>query len=227
MNASATQAVNDSAILTPRQLQILCFIRDYRVSNGCSPTLREIAQKFQLSRVTIFEHVEALVRKGLLERQPNKARSLTLKGDLRLPQAKKKIPLMGPDNYHSANQSAGFPLAGVIAAGLPLEAIENPEILDLGSMFKTGGSVFALRVQGNSMIEEQIRDGDFVLVEKNENPRDGQTVVALLENAEATLKKFYRQADGIRLEPANRKYKPIQAKEVRIQGVVVGVIRRY
>ena len=101
------------------------------------------------------------------------------------------------------------------------------QALDLGTMFATTGSVFALQVQGDSMIEEQIRDGDYVLVEKNENPHDGQTVVALLESGEATLKKFYRQSDGIRLEPANSKYQPIYTKDVRIQGVVIGVIRRY
>jgi repressor LexA len=227
MNARASQIPNDATILTPRQIQILCFIRDYRVSNGCSPTLREIAQKFQLSRVTVFEHVEALVKKGFLQRQPNKTRSLTLKTDLKLPQDAGKTSFSGTDKSYSTPQASCYPLAGVIAAGSPLEAIENPHALDLGAMFSAKGFVFALQVQGDSMIEEQIRDGDYVLVEKNENPRDGQTVVALLESGEATLKKFYRQPDSIRLQPANSKYQPIYTKDVRIQGVVIGVIRCY
>ena len=116
---------------------------------------------------------------------------------------------------------------GRIAAGAPVEAVEDKQTLDFDEMLTTRDTTFALEVRGESMIEEQIRDGDYVIVERRETARNGETVVALLEDGEATLKKFYREGDRIRLQPANASLSPIYVKDVKIQGVVVGVFRRY
>ena len=215
----------ETAILRPRQIEILRLIEDYRRRYGCSPTLQEIGEILQLSKVTIFEHVEALVEKKILRRQRNKARSLIINPGYKLPgwiKAKSKTAAGG-----GASVTGRFPLVGVIAAGLPLEAVENPDRLDLNEVFPNEASLFALKVTGDSMIDEQIRDGDFVLVSKNNQPRQGQIVVALLENGEATLKKFYRHKKGYRLEAANAQYEPIYTDNLNIQGVVIGVIRKY
>ena len=119
------------------------------------------------------------------------------------------------------------PLVGLIAAGRPIEAIHDRQTLDLEELFGSSGEKFALRVIGDSMVEDQICDGDYVVVEKRETARDGETVVALLEDGSATLKRFYREPNGIRLQPAHEGYEPILTKNVTIQGVVVGVIRSF
>ena len=197
--------------VTPRQLEILRFIRDFRERQGYSPTMQEIGDRMKLTKVTIFEHVGALERKGLLLRGAKySARSLQI----------------NPDFRFADERPAALPLVGLIAAGQPLEAIENRETLDLGSVFRGPGELFALRVTGNSMIDEQIRDGDYVICEKRDQPRDGETVVAVLDGGEATLKKFYREKARIRLQPANPDFKPIYVRSVSIQGVVIGVLRR-
>lgn len=127
-----------------------------------------------------------------------------------------------------------LPLVGTIAAGKPIDAVENREFLDLEELFapgkrqsKAAGDIFVLKVRGDSMIDEQIRSGDYVICEKRANARNGETVVALLEDGEATLKKFYKEKDRIRLQPANDKYEPILVKNCAVQGVVIGVIRSY
>jgi repressor LexA len=202
--------------LTPKQLHVLRRIRDHRLAHGYSPTMQELADELGVSKVTIFEHVEALIRKGALLRQPNKARSLAVNRAVSLPDAERRTRL---------------PLLGHIAAGHPIEAIEDRQYLDLDELFPPtaprGVGTFVLRVRGDSMIDEQIRDGDYVVVRERSSARSGETVVALLDNGEATLKKFYRDRGRIRLEPANPAYQPIWVKECRIQGVVVGVIRTY
>ncbi|MCC7147525.1 MAG: transcriptional repressor LexA [Phycisphaeraceae bacterium] len=203
--------------LTPKQLQILTRVRDFRIARGYSPTMQELADELNVSKVTIFEHVEALIRKGALLRKPNKARSLEVSPGAQLP---------------DEARSTRLPLVGSIAAGLPIEAVEDRQHLDLEDLFAPAarsatGDTFALRVRGESMIDEHIRDGDYVIVRKQSTARNGETVVALLPNGEATLKKFYREKDGIRLQPANADFKPILVPECKIQGIVVGVIRRY
>lgn len=197
--------------LTPKQLRMLTFIRDFMSARGYAPTMQELADEFGVSKVTVFEHIEALQRKGYLRRSRHKARSLRLRKNIAFPDEK----------------ATCLPLVGVIAAGQPIEAIEDRETLDLEEMFVSPHETFVLRVRGDSMIEDRICDGDYVVVEKRETARDGETVVALLEDNEATLKRFYRERDGIRLQPANPNHRPIKTKDVRIQGVVVGVIRRY
>ncbi|MCH7883697.1 MAG: transcriptional repressor LexA [Planctomycetes bacterium] len=197
--------------LTPRQLEILTLIRDLRRTHGYSPTLQEMADEFDISKITVFEHVEALIGKGLLTRRLNKARSLKLTSSVRLPDERPTI----------------LPLVGRIAAGQPIEAIETPDTVDLEDWFASRHPVAALTVVGDSMIDEHIREGDLVVYEQRSNPRNGDTVVALINGEEATLKKYYKESRRIRLQPANAKYKPIYVRDVEIQGVVIGVIRRY
>lgn len=203
--------------LTPKQLKILTIIRDYQLTRGYSPTMQELAEETGVSKVTVFEHVEALIKKGALHRDPNKARSLELTDEAVLP---------------DEQRASRIPLVGTIAAGAPIDAVETREFLDLEEVFSSArgrtNDRYVLRVRGDSMIDEQIREGDFVICEKRENARNGETVVALLDNGEATLKKFYKERKGgYRLQPANDRYEPIYTDSVRIQGVVVGVVRQY
>lgn len=197
--------------LTPRQMQILTFIRDYRHNHGYSPTMQELADQLGITKVTVFEHVEAVIDKGLLRRTPHKARSLELTSRVRFPDQRPTL----------------IPLAGRIAAGVPIEAIEDADSIDLEQLFTGRNARFVLQVQGDSMIDEQIRDGDLVIVEKRTQIRNGDTVVAVLPGGDATLKQFYREKERIRLQPANPDFEPIYVTDVEVQGVVIGVIRRY
>ncbi len=195
---------------TPKQLRVLTYIRDYSRAHGYAPTLQELADEFGVSKVTVFEHIVALQEKRYLKRSRHKARSLRL--NTRVPFADER--------------ATRLPLVGTIAAGRPIEAIEEREVLDLEELFVKSHETFALRVRGDSMIEDRICDGDYVVCEKRDTARDGETVVALLDDGEATLKRFYREKDGVRLQPANPNYPPLRTKSVQIQGVVVGVVRR-
>lgn len=197
--------------LTPRQIEILGRVRDGRRSNGYSPTLQEIADALGISKITVFEHVEALIAKGMLTRRSNRARSLDLTSSVSLPD----------------ERPTRLPLVGRIAAGRPIEAVETPDAVDLEELYSSRYPVRALTVVGDSMIDEHIRDGDLVVYEERTNVRNGDTVVAIVGRDEATLKKFYREKNRIRLQPANDEYAPIYARDVRIQGVVIGVLRRY
>ena len=206
--------------LTPKQMQILTRVRDMRLTRGYSPTMQELADELGVSKVTVFERVESLIKKGALLREPNKARSLTVNPKIELP---------------NEARSTRLPLVGSIAAGSPIEAVEDREHLDLEELFqpasRSGKSkTFVLRIRGESMIDEQIRDGDFVVCQQTDTARNGQTVVALIDTGEATLKKFYREKDGrVRLQPANDKFEPIyvRADQLTIQGIVIGVVRSY
>jgi repressor LexA len=199
--------------VTPRQLEILRLIRDWRRQHGFSPTMQEIGDRLHLSKVTVFEHVEALEAKGVLTRGPrHKARSLRI-----------------ADDFTFADEPpTRMPLVGRVAAGQPIEAIEDRQVLDLEGMFaaSAGGETFVLQVTGDSMIDEHIADGDYVICRRGREVRNGETVVALLENGEATLKKFFRERGRIRLQPANPDFKPIFARDVDVQGVVVGLVRK-
>ena len=195
---------------TPRQLEILRLIRDFRRRCGYSPTMQEIGDHLGLTKVTVFEHVGALERKGLLTRgAKHSARSLRVSDGAELPD----------------ERPTKLPLVGSIAAGVPLDAIEDTETIDLEDLFGRPQETFMLRVTGDSMIDEQIRDGDYVVCERRSDPYEGETVVALLAGGEATLKKFYREGDRIRLQPANESFEPIYVDDVQIQGVVIGVVR--
>lgn len=203
--------------LTPKQMRIFNFVRQFRLLNGYSPTLQEIADELQVSKVTVFEHVEALVEKGALRRNPNKARSLS-----------EVESAVRPDEASGMS----IPLLGRIAAGMPIERCAEDEKLQLEAIFgrttARRGDMFALQVEGESMRDEGILDGDYVIVERRSTARNGERVVALLPNGETTLKSFYREKSGlIRLQPANPEFEPILVEDCTIQGVVIGVLRRY
>jgi len=201
--------------LTPRQLDVVVAIRNYRHLNGYAPTMQELADQLGTSKVTIFEHVGALERKRVIRRDKHKARSLEIISEEKLP---------------DENRATKLPMLGNIAAGSPIEAIENREEIDLEQLFQSRNGVYVLRVRGESMIEDHLCDGDYVVIERRENARNGEQVVALLDTGEATLKRFYREGGGkIRLQPANKGMEPrvIDADRCRIQGVVIGVLRSY
>ena len=202
--------------LTPKQLTILRLIRDSRVRSGYSPTMQELADELGVSKVTVFEHIEALIKKGALTREPNKARSLSIASNVALPDEEKPV---------------SFPLIGKIAAGYPIEKFQDDDELNLAELFGPSvgrvNATYALCVDGDSMRDEGILDGDYVIVERRDTARNGDCVVALLPNGETTLKTYFKEADHIRLQPANPDFEPIRVKECKIQGIVVGVMRRY
>lgn len=197
--------------LTKRQKQILDFISEYVVMNSYAPSYREIAEHFGLnSPATVFEHIKALEDKGYLRAQESEARSIELTGKSRV-----------------AQKSYELPLAGLITAGQPIEAVETKETISVPAELVRDENSFVLKVKGESMVEDGILDGDYVIVERNFYPKNGDVVVALLDNAYATLKKYFREKGRIRLQPANAKMKPIYAKNPAIQGIVRGVMRRF
>jgi repressor LexA len=195
--------------LTPRQREIYNFIRSKIQGRGYGPTVREIGVHFQIKSPNgVMCHLKALQKKGLIHREPNMSRAIQLLED----------PV-------SANQM-GLKLVGRIAAGHPIEAIEQGEELTFTDWVEPGDK-FALQVQGESMIDEHIADGDFVIIRRQEQARDGQIVAVRDDDGEATLKRFYRERNRIRLEPANKAMKPIFRDRVNILGVLVGVVRKY
>jgi repressor LexA len=223
--------------LTPKQLRILQLIRDWRHQHGYSPTMQEIADRLDVSKVTVFEHVESLIAKGALVRNPNKARSLSIPDEVVVPGSVGALTSdeSGADAPVIDRTTAGrlhFPLVGKIAAGYPIERFAQDDSLSLEEVFgpRRGqrGSMFALQVDGHSMRDEGIFDGDYVIVERRDTARNGERVVALLPNGETTLKTLFKEKDGtIRLQPSNPEFAPIIVRECTIQGVVVGVLRRY
>jgi repressor LexA len=198
--------------LTPRQKEIADFIRRYRQKNGVSPAQREICEEFGYSSFgTVQKHIRLLLDKGVLVRDWNKRRSLALAEE---------------DRRAAAVE---IPLAGRIAAGQPIEAEPEGESVAVPEALTRKGQNYVLRVNGHSMIDDGIHDGDYVIVNRREKAQNGEMVAALV-NGEATLKRFYREADGrIRLQPANERMAPIYAPEgdVKVQGVVVGLMRKY
>ncbi len=198
--------------LTKRQKEIYDFVRDFIHDRGYSPSLQEIGQHFNLSAVaTVHKHVSNLVDKGLLQRGRNQNRSLELV---------ESGPPVGVRE---------LPLYGYVAAGHPIEATTDAETVPVPEILAGKGKTYVLRVRGESMIGEQICDGDMVVVEDRKEVRNGEMVIALLHGDEVTLKKFYHERGRIRLQPANDDMAPIYVREehVRIQGVVIGLMRRY
>lgn len=194
--------------LTKRQTEILSFIKHFIETNEYSPSYREIAKALSLSSVaTVAEYINVLSQKGYLDKEGSCARSLQL-----TPSWDERI--------------FEIPLLGQIAAGRPIEAIRTNETIEIPRDM-TGHNVFALRVQGDSMIEDGILDGDFVIIERTNNPKNGDIVVALLDQDNVTLKRFYREKRRIRLQPANKNYKPIYTKRAIVQGRLKGVIRKF
>ncbi len=198
---------------TPKQLEIMRFIREYRMEHETSPTLEEIGQSLGVHRVTVHQHVAALVKKGAIRKLPQRSRSIEILDRDYLPQPTVK-------------------LLGRIAAGRPIEAVEEPEPFTFEELlpFEPGDDVYMLRVVGDSMVEDHITDGDLVLVERGANPRDGDIVVAVVDG-EATLKRLHHEPGGvIRLQPANHTLEPIYVRPpetLEVRGIVRGVLRRY
>lgn len=208
--------------LTPRQVQVLRLIACFCDRQRYSPTIAELAGQMQISRSTAFEHLGELQRKGLVSTVSGRARSLKLtskgRGLLEHIEGERVEPEEG--------QAAGVPLVGQVAAGLPREALENTESLSLESCFGLGGDLFALEVSGDSMIEENITPGDYVICRRSNVADNGELVVALVDDGEATLKRFFKESHAVRLQPANANYEPIYTNNCHIEGVVVGLVRR-
>ena len=209
--------------LTPRQLQILQMIVRFQENHCYSPTLAEMASELNISRSTIFEHIAELRKKGLLSGYTNKARSL--KVSTKAHKLLSYLTDQGFSDYDSDPE--GIPLSGRVAAGIPLEAVENVESLSLKSCFGTGDDIFSLEVKGDSMINEDIHEGDYVVCRRSSVARDGQLVVAIVDQENATLKRFYREKNRVRLQPANDNYQPIYSDNCRIEAVVIGLVRRF
>ncbi len=194
--------------LTERQREIYNFIRDKMRNRGYGPTVREIGREFGIKSPNgVMCHLRALEHKGVISREPNLSRATQLTAE----------PM----------RRRGLPLAGRIAAGVLHEAIEQNEEVDFGDLFDNDNeNLIVLEVQGESMIEDQIADGDYVVVERKPTARKGQIVVALTDENEATLKRWFPEKGRIRLQPANKSMKPIFVKNARVLGVVVGVVRK-
>jgi repressor LexA len=210
--------------LTRRQKQVYDFISAFVDKNGYSPSYEEIAEGLGLnSLATVHKHITNLETKELLRRDYNRSRSI----DLLKPRGRMKQSL-AVAAAAAAEASLSLPLLGRIAAGRPLEAVENPESISLAD-FTRSKEVFVLQVRGESMQDEHILDGDYVLVEKSKSARDGEIVVALVDGTEATLKRIYVEGNKVRLQPSNAAMQPIMvpAASVQVQGRVIGVLRKY
>ncbi|HTD53125.1 MAG TPA: transcriptional repressor LexA [Thermoanaerobaculia bacterium] len=195
--------------LTKRQKEILDFIRAYREEEGISPTQREIREKFRLSSFgTVQKHLKRLEEKGALSRQWNRSRGIS------------------PADEQPTSRSVA--LLGMVAAGRPIEPFPDEESIEVPSSLLGKGEHYVLRVRGDSMVEDGIRDGDYVVVARRLTAQNGQTVVALVRG-EATLKRYYAEGSRVRLQPANAAMKPltVDARDVTLQGVVTGLIRTY
>ena len=198
--------------LTPRQKQILEFITRFLEKRGYAPSLKEIGAEFGLSSpATVHKHLAALEARGRIRRSRGRRRFVEL------------VPA------ESFSKGVDLPLMGTVAAGRPIEAVEVKETLTVPAFMVRHEGTYVLKVSGDSMIDEQIRDGDYIVVEERKEAADGETVVALLEGGEVTLKRIYRERGKVRLQPANPRMAPLvlPGRSVRIQGVVTGLLRRF
>jgi repressor LexA len=198
--------------LTKRQREILDYLQDFIQQHGYAPSLEEIGRRFGLSSLaTVHKHLTNLQEKGFIKRAWNRSRSVEM------------IPT------NSGGRAVDLPLLGYVAAGAPIEAVASTETIAVPEDLVGRRDTYVLRVRGNSMIDEQICDGDFVIVEDRKTAQNGETVVALLGGSDVTLKKLYRENGRVRLQPANPAMQPIfvEPDQVQVQGVVVGVMRKY
>ncbi|MBN1357118.1 transcriptional repressor LexA [bacterium] len=196
--------------LTQKQKEIFTFIRSYLRRHGIAPTVDEIRRHFDLRSVaTVHKHLQALEKRECIRRSKNRARAIDL------------VPVQG--------NSIEIPLVGLIAAGQPIAALENPDILAIPEDMIGRSETYALRVTGDSMIEDGIHEGDFIIVESRPEARDGEIVIALVDGDEATVKRFFREGLVARLQPSNSEMDPIYIPmdRLQIQGVVIGLIRKY
>lgn len=208
--------------LTPRQKEVLDFLVRFTEQNGYAPSFEEIASGVGLaSLATVHKHITALEQKNYLKRKFNESRSIEVSPAYLIQERER---LHGP-----SPAAIEIPLLGRIAAGMPVEAVANPETLNFAD-FAGSPDTFALEVRGDSMIDDHIMSGDFVLAQRTANVRDGEIVVALVDGVETTLKRFYREPnDMVRLQPANASMEPIlvRAESVQVQGRVLAVLRKY
>jgi repressor LexA len=198
--------------LTKRQREILDFLGEFIQQHGYAPSLEEVGRRFGLSSLaTVHKHLANLQEKGFIKRTWNRSRSVEL------------VPT------RTGGRALELPLLGFVAAGAPIEAIATAEAISVPEDFVGKRDTYVLRVRGDSMIDEQIRDGDFVIVEDRKTAENGEMVIALLSGSDVTLKKFYRDNGRVRLQPANPTMQPLvlPAEQVQVQGVVIGVMRKY
>ena len=219
-------------MLTKKQHELICFINDRLAETGVSPSFEEMKEALDLkSKSGVHRLISALEERGFLRRLPNRARALEV---LKMPErTDAKVSSPTPPTTRRmpepANDVIEVPLHGRIAAGVPIEAFEGSTMLPVPAALLGAGDHFALEVAGDSMVEAGILDGDFALIRRQDVARDGEIVVALIEETEATLKYFRREGAMIRLDPANRSYDPQRyaPAQVRVQGKLAGILRRY
>jgi repressor LexA len=195
---------------TEKQLKIMEFIQQFRAERGISPTLEEIAKHFGVTKITIYEHINQLERKGAIKREKFRARS---------------IEILSPVEERTSRYS--LPLVAHLTEGAPLETVDGSENLNLNDIVPLESRCYAIRVRGDALAQDHITDGDYVIVERREEADNGEIVLAILENGEATLKKFYREKNRIRLQSSNGSMKSIYPKTAEIRGVVIGVLRKF
>jgi repressor LexA len=218
-----------TAVLTAKQRELLLFIDDRLKESGISPSFDEMREALDLkSKSGVHRLISALEERGFIRRLPNRARALEV---VKLPEARPSATVtpIRPVAAAPANDTLDIPLHGRIAAGTPIEALQGTETFAVPAALLGPGEHYALEVSGDSMVEEGILDGDFALIRKVDSARDGEIVVALVDNEEATLKTYRREGRMIRLDPANSRYEPQRYEEgrVQIQGRLAGLIRRY
>jgi repressor LexA len=222
-------------VLTAKQRELLMFIDGRLNQSGVSPSFDEMREALELkSKSGVHRLISALEERGFIRRLPNRARALEV---VKLPEVRPAAPSATVTPIRPAaaaprapaNDMGELPLHGRIAAGTPIEALQGPETFSVPAALLGPGEHYALEVSGDSMVEEGILDGDFALIRKVDSARDGEIVVALVDNEEATLKTYRREGSMVRLDPANRSYEPQRYEEerVRIQGRLAGLIRRY
>ena len=216
-------------MLTAKQRELLLFIDQRLKQDGISPSFDEMREALELkSKSGVHRLISALEERGFIRRLPNRARALEV---VKLPevQASAKVVQLRPAAPAAANDTLEIPLHGRIAAGTPIEALQGTENFSVPAALLGPGEHYALEVSGDSMVDEGILDGDFALIRKVDTARDGEIVVALIDDEEATLKTFRREGSMIRLDPANRSYEAqrYEPARVRIQGRLAGLIRRY
>jgi len=198
--------------LTKRQREILDYLSEFITEHGYAPSLEEVGRRFSLSSLaTVHKHLTNLQQKGFIRRTWNRSRSVEL------------VPT------RTGGRAVELPLLGYVAAGAPIEAITTTETISVPEDLVGKRDTYVLRVRGDSMIDEQIRDGDYVVVEDRKTAENGEMVIALLRGSDVTLKKFYRDNGRVRLQPANPAMQPllVDSDQIQVQGVVVGVMRKY
>ena len=214
-------------MLTAKQRELLMFIQQRLGESGISPSFDEMREALDLkSKSGVHRLISALEERGFIRRLPNRARALEV---VKMPEVRAAAPAIRPAAPAPANDTIEIPLHGRIAAGTPIEALQGTETFAVPAALLGPGEHYALEVSGDSMVEEGILDGDFALIRKVDTAHDGEIVVALVNNEEATLKTFRREGSMIRLDPANRHYEPQRYRpdQVQIQGRLAGLVRRY